>query len=83
MGLKQTVATNVRMLRRDRSRTQEQLSALAGIDRNYTGMIEREECSPTVDIIEKLAKALGVDPIALLMTRTPEGPRETDTSHTV
>lgn len=68
MGLKQTVAMNVRALRLERSLTQEQLSALARINRNYTGMIEREERSPTVDTIEKLAKALDVDPIALLTT---------------
>jgi transcriptional regulator with XRE-family HTH domain len=66
MGLKQIVARNVRRLRNERGLTQEELSGLAGINRNYTGMIEREQRSPTVDMLEKLAKALQVDPVMLL-----------------
>jgi transcriptional regulator with XRE-family HTH domain len=68
MGLKQTVAGNVRRLRQERGYTQEELSELAGINRNYTGMIERGERSPTVDMLDKLAKALKIDPVALLTT---------------
>ncbi len=67
MELRQTVAGNIRRLRLDRGYTQEELSELAGINRNYTGMIERAERSPTVDILEKLAKALKIDPAALLI----------------
>jgi transcriptional regulator with XRE-family HTH domain len=70
MGLKQTVAGNVKRLRQERGYTQEELSALAGINRNYTGMIERRERSPTVDVLEKLAKALDIDPVALLTAGT-------------
>ncbi len=70
MGLKQTVARNVRRLRLERGYTQEELSELAGINRNYTGMIERGERSPTVDMLEKLAKALKIDPVALLTAGT-------------
>jgi transcriptional regulator with XRE-family HTH domain len=68
MGLKQTVAKNIRVLRLARGYTQEELSELAGINRNYTGMIEREERSPTVDTLEKIAKALAIDPVILLET---------------
>ena len=70
MGLKQTVAGNVKRLRQERGYTQEELSALAGTNRNYTGMIERRERSPTVDVLEKLAKALDIDPVALLTAGT-------------
>ena len=70
MGLKQTVAKNVRRLRKERGYTQEALSELAGINRNYTGMIERGERSPTVDMLEKLAKALKIDPVAFLTAGT-------------
>jgi transcriptional regulator with XRE-family HTH domain len=66
MGLKQTVAKNIRVLRLARGYTQEELSELAEINRNYTGMIEREERSPTVDVLEKIATALKVEPSALL-----------------
>ena len=70
MGLKQTVARNVRRLRLERGCSQEELSELAGINRNYTGMIERGERSPTVDMLEKLAKALKIDPVAFLTAGT-------------
>lgn len=70
MGLKQTVARNVRRLRLERGYTQEELSELAGINRNYTGMIERGERSPTVDMLEKLARALKIDPVTLLTAGT-------------
>ncbi len=70
MGLKQTVARNVRRQRLERGYTQKELSELAGINRNYTGLIEREECSPTVDILEKLARALKIEPVALLRAGT-------------
>jgi transcriptional regulator with XRE-family HTH domain len=66
MGLRQIVARNLRRLRNERGLSQEELSELAGINRNYTGMIEREERSPTVDMLEKLAKALQIDPVMLL-----------------
>ena len=70
MELRQTVAKNVRMLRRERGYTQEELSERAGIDRNYTGMIERAERSPTVDMLEKIATALDVEAATLLTNRT-------------
>ncbi len=70
MGLKRTVARNIRVLRCKGGYTQEELSELAGINRNYTGMIEREERSPTVDTLEKIAKALKIDPVALLTAGT-------------
>jgi transcriptional regulator with XRE-family HTH domain len=66
MGLKQTIASNVRTLRIERGYTQKELSKLAGINHKYAGMIEREERSPTVDILEKIATALKVEPVTLL-----------------
>jgi transcriptional regulator with XRE-family HTH domain len=38
---------------------------IAEITRNYVGMIERRESSPTVDVIEKLAKALSRFPFLI------------------
>jgi transcriptional regulator with XRE-family HTH domain len=72
MRLKQTVAGNIRRLRLQRGYTQEELSGLAGINRNYTGMIERGQRSPTVDTLEKLAKALEVDAMTLVSRDTAE-----------
>jgi transcriptional regulator with XRE-family HTH domain len=73
MKLRQVVARNLRILRKQRGLSQEALAHQAGIDRNYVGQIEREEKSPTIDMIEKLATALGIDPIAF-MTRPQKRP---------
>lgn len=40
--------------------------SLAGLNRNYIGMVERQENAPTVDTLEALAKALRVEAIKLL-----------------
>ncbi len=39
---------------------------IAAPNRNYVGMIEREENAPTVDTLEKLAEVLQVEPTSLL-----------------
>jgi hypothetical protein len=39
------------------------------LNRNYIGMIEREENSPTVDAIEQISGALGIDPVLLFQDR--------------
>ena len=46
--------------------SQEELADHAEINRNYVGMLEREEHAATVDMLEKLANVLGVDPAELL-----------------
>lgn len=62
MELRRIVAQNLRRLRQDRGLTQEEFADLAGLNRNYIGMIEREENAPTVDTLEALSKALAIDP---------------------
>ena len=66
MKLRQIVARNLRILRKQKGLSQEELAFQAGINRNYVGQIEREEKSPTVDVIEKLSGSLGIPPAALL-----------------
>jgi transcriptional regulator with XRE-family HTH domain len=66
MKLRAVVARNLRVLRKQRRFTQEELADLADINRNYIGQIEREEKSPTIDIVEKLSVPLGVEPFVLL-----------------
>lgn len=61
MRLGSVVARNLRLLRQASGLTQEQLAALANLDRNYIGKLEREENSPTVDTLESLALALQID----------------------
>jgi len=69
MKLRQVVARNLRVLRKQKGFTQEELADNAGINRNYVGQIEREEKSPTVDILEKLAIALEARAVDLFTQR--------------
>ena len=39
---------------------------IAVIERAYIGLIERQKSSPTIDMLEKLADVLGVEPADLL-----------------
>jgi transcriptional regulator with XRE-family HTH domain len=69
MRLRRLVAKNLRRLRKQGGLSQEELADRAGLNRNYIGMIEREENSPTVDALEQISNALGIDPVVLLHDR--------------
>ena len=70
MKLRAIVARNLRILRKQKRLSQEELAFQAGINRNYVGQIEREEKSPTIDMIEKLSSSLDVEPIALIAIKS-------------
>ena len=63
MRLREIVATNLRRLRQVRNLSQEELADRAGINRNYVGMLEREQHAATIDMLEKLAAVLDADPV--------------------
>ncbi|WP_035686300.1 helix-turn-helix domain-containing protein [Bradyrhizobium sp. Cp5.3] len=69
MKLRRVVAKNLRRLRLKGGLSQEELADRAGLNRNYVGMIEREENAPTVDALEQISEALGVDPVVLFQER--------------
>lgn len=54
-------ALNVRSLRLRQQITQERLAELAGLHVNYVGSVERGERNVSIQNIEKIADALGVD----------------------
>jgi transcriptional regulator with XRE-family HTH domain len=66
MTLREVVAKNLRRTRQAKGLSQEELADRAGINRNYVGMLEREEHAATVDMLEKLADVLEIDPIEFL-----------------
>ncbi|MFY9828852.1 MAG: helix-turn-helix transcriptional regulator [Rhodoplanes sp.] len=68
MKLRRVVARNLRRMRRERGLSQEELADRAGLNRNYVGMIEREENAPTVDALEQLSTALNVDPVSFFQS---------------
>jgi transcriptional regulator with XRE-family HTH domain len=58
----------VRVIRKERGLSQEQLAHNANLHRTYIGMIERAEKNITLLNIEKIAKALDVAVYELLKT---------------
>lgn len=57
---------NVARLRKERGLSQEAFADHAGIHRTYISDVERGARNPTVEVVAKIAKALGVKPGALL-----------------
>jgi transcriptional regulator with XRE-family HTH domain len=60
------LAHRLRAERASRNISQEQLAHLAGLHRTYVGSVERAERNVSIDNIEQLADALGLDIAALL-----------------
>jgi len=57
---------SLRALRNDRGWSQEHLAELAGVTLNYVGNLERGEQGPSLHVLVRLARALGVDMATLL-----------------
>ena len=66
MKLREVFAKNLRVLRQQRGISQEVLAHDAGIDRSYISALERSVSAATVDMIERLAEILQVEPAAFL-----------------
>jgi len=67
---RQRVAANLRALRVERGLSQEELAHRAGVHRTYVGSIERAERNVSIDSIERLSLALGVDIVDLVCIST-------------
>lgn len=61
------VAWNLRRLRVARGLSQEALAVDAGLDRSYIGRLERAVENPTVQTLDKLATALAVKLVDLVV----------------
>lgn len=70
MLLRAVLAENLRRLRKERGLSQEAFADLAGIDRTYVSALERQLYAATVDVIERLAGALEVEPFELVRFAT-------------
>lgn len=51
---------NIREVREDKNKTQEQVSLDAGIEMSYFSKIERGEANPSLEIIYAIVKALNI-----------------------
>ena len=70
MSLREIVAKNLRRIRHARGLSQEELADRAGVNRNYIGLLEREKNAATVDMLERIATVLEVDPMDFFRTDT-------------
>ena len=61
MNVHKRIAWNLRRIRVARGLSQEALAADAGVDRAYVGRLERSLENPTVDLLDRLLKALNAD----------------------
>nr|WP_192258173.1 helix-turn-helix transcriptional regulator [Mesorhizobium caraganae] len=63
-------ARNLRRQRHSKRLSQEALAHEASVDRTYISALERGVCGATIDMIDKLAKVLEVEPAVLLDRRS-------------
>lgn len=66
VDVRQRLAKNLRRLRQAKGVSQEAFADEAGIHRTYVSDLERGSRNPTITVIEKIARALGV-PIGELL----------------
>ena len=67
-------AGRLRDLRRSRGMTQVELARLAGVTATYVGKLENGAVAPGIDLVARLAAALGADPAELVPAAAPADP---------
>ena len=66
-SLRAVLARNIIRLRQERKWSQEQLAFEAGLHRTFVAHVERHARNISLDNLEKIASAFGVDPYRLLL----------------
>ena len=67
MSLQKTIGKNVRQIRTKLEWSQEKLSVRSKMSHNFIGLLERGQVNISATSIEKIAKALKVEPYTLLV----------------
>jgi transcriptional regulator with XRE-family HTH domain len=73
MDIREVLALNLRKYRRDQRLSQEELAHRAEIDRTYISALERCVYAASIDVVDKLARELGVEAADLLQRPTRSG----------
>ena len=78
MEIRETLAINLRRLRHAAGLSQEELAHRADIDRTYISSIERQQYAASIEVVDRLAKGLGIAASELLQPPpTPDGESQT------
>ena len=70
MNLKERVGLNLQDARRAKGVSQEELAHRANVNRGYVDKIENAKYSASLTTLEKIARALNIDPSELLKPRS-------------
>ena len=70
MNIREILAINLRRLRHQRGLSQEELAHQAKIDRTYISALERSVYAAGIDVVDRLARVLGVEAADLLTKPT-------------
>lgn len=65
-AVRKILGTNLLRIRSEKNLTQAALASLARLNRSYISGIERWERNVSIDNVERLAKALGLEPWELM-----------------
>ncbi len=66
MDIRRRVGRNIKQARAAKGWSQEELADQVGIHRTYVSGLERGVRNPTITVLEKMARPLGVTPGSLL-----------------
>jgi transcriptional regulator with XRE-family HTH domain len=72
VDIRDVLALNLRRLRQAKGLSQEELAHQAEIDRTYVSALERSVYAAGVDVVDRLARVLGVEAADLLKRPTPK-----------
>jgi transcriptional regulator with XRE-family HTH domain len=72
MEIREVLALNLRKFRQAKGLSQEELADRAEIDRTYISAVERSVYAASIDVVDRLARGLGVEAADLL--RRPSAP---------
>jgi transcriptional regulator with XRE-family HTH domain len=72
VDIRDVLALNLRRLRQAKGLSQEELAHQAEIDRTYISVLERSVFAADIDVVDRLARVLGVEAADLLKRPAPK-----------
>ncbi len=74
MEIREVLALNLRKKRTETGLSQEELAHRAGIDRTYISALERSIYNAGIDVVDRLARELGLEAADLLRRASADPP---------